>query len=129
MLKRTPVTVLAGPLGSGKTTLLNGLLKERLFAGTIVVLSERGAVNPAHVPVAHAGAGRLPATGGSSFLRMIVDPPYKNASTSGEMRATREFAEGPRLHAPEVCAWPGSRPGLSQLLGSPMRSTARKQGV
>lgn len=30
--------------------------------------------------------------------RLIVDPPAENSSTSGELRATRTVAEGPRLH-------------------------------
>lgn len=30
--------------------------------------------------------------------RLIVDPPAENSSTSGELRATRTMAEGPRLH-------------------------------
>jgi len=30
--------------------------------------------------------------------RLIVDPPAENTSTSGELRATRTIAEGPRLH-------------------------------
>jgi len=34
----------------------------------------------------------------SGNRRLIVDPPSKNASTSGELRATRMLAEGPRLH-------------------------------
>ncbi|MFC0250403.1 TonB-dependent receptor domain-containing protein [Massilia consociata] len=35
---------------------------------------------------------------GSAQRRLIVDPPAENASTSGELRVTRELAEGPRLH-------------------------------
>ena len=30
--------------------------------------------------------------------RLIADPPAENSSTSGELRATRSFNEGPRLH-------------------------------
>ena len=30
--------------------------------------------------------------------RLIADPPAENSSTSGELRATRTIAEGPRLH-------------------------------
>lgn len=36
--------------------------------------------------------------GGSANRRLIVDPPAENASTSGELRVTREVIEGPRLH-------------------------------
>lgn len=35
---------------------------------------------------------------GSANRRLIVDPPAENASTSGELRVTREVFEGPRLH-------------------------------
>ena len=35
---------------------------------------------------------------GSANRRLIVDPPAENASTSGELRATRTVSEGPRLH-------------------------------
>jgi iron complex outermembrane receptor protein len=35
---------------------------------------------------------------GSAQRRLIVDPPAENASTSGELRATRTIVEGPRLH-------------------------------
>jgi len=35
---------------------------------------------------------------GSANRRLIVDPPAENLSTSGELRATRAIAEGPRLH-------------------------------
>lgn len=35
---------------------------------------------------------------GSADRRLIVDPPAQNVSTSGELRLTRELAEGPRLH-------------------------------
>lgn len=34
----------------------------------------------------------------SGNRRLIVDPPAENSSTSGELRATRTIAEGPRLH-------------------------------
>lgn len=34
--------------------------------------------------------------------RLIVDPPAQNSSTSGELRATRTIAEGPRLHQVHV---------------------------
>jgi len=34
----------------------------------------------------------------SANRRLIVDPPAENVSTSGELRVTRAFAEGPRLH-------------------------------
>lgn len=34
--------------------------------------------------------------------RLIVDPPTVNASTSGELRASRALAEGPRLHTLHV---------------------------
>ena len=44
----------------------------------------------------HLLAGITPE--GSAHRRMIVDPPFENASTSGELRATRMLAEGPRLH-------------------------------
>lgn len=36
---------------------------------------------------------------GSAGRLLIADPPIKIASTSGELRATRELAEGPRLHS------------------------------
>lgn len=35
---------------------------------------------------------------GRANRRLIADPPAQNASTSGELRATRTLAEGPRLH-------------------------------
>lgn len=39
---------------------------------------------------------------GAANRRLIVDPPARNASTSGELRATRVFGEGPRLHTVHV---------------------------
>lgn len=39
---------------------------------------------------------------GTAKRVLIVDPPFKNASTSGELRVTRELEAGPRVHSVHV---------------------------
>lgn len=39
---------------------------------------------------------------GSATRLLIADPPVRNASSSGELRLTRELSEGPRLHSLHV---------------------------
>lgn len=47
----TPVAILTGFLGSGKTTLLNGLLRQRAFGDTAVIMNEFGEIGLDHLLV------------------------------------------------------------------------------
>jgi iron complex outermembrane receptor protein len=85
-----------------RTTAMNGGLLATLHAGQGWTV--RGGIFRSmyadHRAFTHLLTDVTPDRSGNR--RLIVDPPAENSSTSGELRATRTIAEGPRLHQVHV---------------------------